>query len=195
MELEQKGKSETRDERVKAARRRDGLRWLVGILAVFILVGGGMFAFGRLKNTNKANDQGELGKAVPIMGREHIAFGAGHPQYNSNPPSSGWHYQSPAPKGFHEESVADETAIHNLEHGDIWLAFHPRIATSTKETIKALAVGKMIASPREANDFDISLVSWGRVDSFNIGADGVIDVARIGAFSDRYRNTGPERVF
>src|SRR3989344_6898821 len=62
------------------------------------------------------------------QGQEHIAIGSSHPKYDSNPPSSGWHYADPAKAGFYETPLPDEQIIHNLEHGEIWIAYHPRVS-------------------------------------------------------------------
>lgn len=183
-----------RQERIEAARRRDAGKWIFGALFVLLLMAGTMYAVVRVKERAPGALVTDQSIAIPIINREHITVGAEHSPYNSNPPTSGWHYGNPAPKGFHETSVPDEAAVHNLEHGDIWVAYHPRIATSTKESLRALAVGKVFASPREQNEFDISLVAWGRLDSFNVEGEG-IDIARVTAFVERYRNMGPEKVF
>ena len=37
--------------------------------------------------------------------------------YSSYPPTSGTHWLTPQTWGFHSEPVADEYAVHNLEHG------------------------------------------------------------------------------
>ena len=138
----------------------------------------------------------ELGTAYDIQGQEHIAFGAEHPVYNSNPPSSGWHYAEPAVSGFYDigEIVSDEQAIHNLEHGDVWIAYHPRISDANREELRTLAAPKVLITPREANEFDISLVAWGRVYSFNIEVTTGLDLSQAKEFIKRYLNKGPEKV-
>ena len=44
-------------------------------------------------------------------------------KYNSFPPSSGPHYQSPAPWGIYTESVKQPILVHNLEHGGIIIQY------------------------------------------------------------------------
>ena len=135
----------------------------------------------------------DLSTAYPIVGQEHIQVGASHPPYNSNPPTSGWHYANPAPTDFYDAPLPDETLVHNLEHGDIWIAYHPRISDSTKESLKKFLAPRIIIAPWEQNEFDISLVAWGRLDSFNI-EENAFPEARTRDFIKRYTNKGPEKL-
>ncbi|MCH7756764.1 DUF3105 domain-containing protein [Patescibacteria group bacterium] len=140
--------------------------------------------------------QGEdVSQAFKIQGREHIAVGEEHPPYSSNPPSSGWHYGQTVQAGFYDvgETVPDENVIHNLEHGDIWVAYLPIISEEARGKLREFAAGKVIITPRETNDFDVALVAWGRVDSFNL-EEGGVQGQRIEDFITRYANRGPERV-
>src|SRR3990167_4512427 len=61
-----------------------------------------------------------VGQEFENQGQAHIKNGESHPPYNSNPPTSGWHYVLPANWGVYAKPLADEQAIHNLEHGGIW---------------------------------------------------------------------------
>jgi len=135
----------------------------------------------------------DYSKAFPIMGRDHIPVSSPRPAYNSNPPSSGPHYGDPAREGFYETPLPDQQLVHNLEHGDIWIAFHPRVSTDVKTYLRSLAGGKTIVTVRKENEFDMSLVAWGRVDGFNL-QNGVIPEGRISDFIKRYIDRGPEKV-
>ena len=42
-------------------------------------------------------------RAVEIQSRDHIAVGAEHLVYNSNPPTGGWHYAQPAQTGIYDK--------------------------------------------------------------------------------------------
>lgn len=129
----------------------------------------------------------------PILNREHIEVGDEFGAYNSNPPSSGLHYELTSRKGFHEEPVPDQYVIHNLEHGDVWIAYHPRMSEDAKDALRKFGFSKIIITPREANETDIALVAWGRVDAFDL-EDGSLPEERIRDFIKRYRNKGPEKM-
>ena len=109
------------------------------------------------------------GTAFPILGRDHIPVGTFHPEYNSNPPTSGWHYAGPADWGFYDEELPDEQLVHSLEHGGIWISYKD-IDEETKGKLKELGgryPKSVITTPRAKNDAKIVLASWGRLQKFD----------------------------
>ena len=52
-------------------------------------------------------------------GRNHFPPGQTYDDYNSNPPTSGPHASVPAPPGISDLPVPKETAVHNMEHGQV----------------------------------------------------------------------------
>lgn len=130
------------------------------------------------------------------QGQTHIQEGAAHPEYNSNPPTSGWHRANPARLGFYDEELPDEALIHNLEHGEIWISYKPTVSDAVKEQLKEFLGPRVIITKREKNDTDIAIAAWTRLDAFNL-ENGVLTeekIARINAFVKRWQNRGPERV-
>ena len=104
------------------------------------------------------------GEPFPILGQEHISVGAPHPAYNSNPPTSGWHYTEEAAWGVHQDELPDEQLIHNLEHGGIWISYLG-VDDPTKSALEKIAKSqsKVVIEPRAKNDSPIILASWGRL--------------------------------
>lgn len=171
--------------RPRPGRGRGGL--IAALVGLFLLALFGWWLFSQVPKTE------DRSVAYEIQGQEHVAPGSGHPPYNSNPPSSGWHYPEPAAAGFYERELPDEQVVHNLEHGQIWIAYRPGIPDEAKRSLRGFAGGWVVVSPRPANDADIALVAWGRVDAWNLGG-GELDEARIRDFITRYRNKGPEKL-
>lgn len=163
--------------------------WVIIIFIILVLAAWGLTKAAQ----NTAPDGSDFSIFYPAQNREHVSVGAQHPAYISNPPSSGWHYGLTAKKQFYDEPVPDEYLIHNLEHGDVWIAYHPRIPQDIKDELKKFAFAKMNITPREANDTDIALVAWERVNKFNLEG-GTLPESRIRDFIKRYRNRGPERI-
>ncbi len=163
--------------------------WIIAILIILILAGWGLTKAAQ----STATEGPDLSTFYPAQNRAHITVGAEHPEYNSSPPSGGWHYGLTSRKGFFDKPIPDENAIHNLEHGDIWITYHPRISQEAKDALKKFAFAKILISPREANETDIALVAWERVDKFNLD-DGAFPEDRVRDFIKRYRNKGPEKI-
>jgi hypothetical protein len=53
------------------------------------------------------------------------------PLWNTNPPTSGPHYEIPAVWGAYSEPVNMAQLVHNLEHGGIYILYGPRVPAST----------------------------------------------------------------
>ncbi len=126
------------------------------------------------------------GKAVPIEGRDHVAQDTVPGPYNTNPPTSGSHYDTPAGPGFYEAgdplTQVDYPAgylVHSLEHGYIIFWYNCDVidanqCESLKNEIRAYiedsAVRKLIAFPWSGTESPLVLTSWGymkEMDKFN----------------------------
>lgn len=152
----------TKQERRELAMQKDRMRKIIWWIVVVLIVGGSGYGLYYLANQPEKPRPGE---SFPILGREHISIGASHPEYNSNPPTSGWHYAQPANWGVYQEELPDEQVIHNLEHGGIWISYKDT-DEKTKSDLEAISKrypGSIIVTPRSANDAKIFLASWGRL--------------------------------
>lgn len=188
----------TQRERIEGARRKK--LWGRVALAVIltILIVGTLFVARYYAAKEKASVPGTL---YPEVGREHISLSQNPPKpYNSNPPSSGAHYSSPANWGIYDYEVNDKIFIHNLEHGGVWISYHPGIPLPVVDELKGFVgenrASKLVMAPRSANDTDIAVVVWGRVFKFNLenGAlpGGALDQIRL--FYRTLKDHAPEYV-
>lgn len=128
------------------------------------------------------------GQPVPILGRRHVPFGT-KVAYNSSPPSSGPHWPKPADWGVYRSPLPDERAVHNLEHGGIWISYKG-VDGETRQQLEALAdkyPSAVVLSPRPRNDSKIALASWGRIEKLSS-----FDESRIVAFISANINKSPE---
>lgn len=131
-----------------------------------------------------------IGDTVEIQGRNHIAVGAEHDPYNSNPPTSGPHYEQPAPWNIYTQEIPDETLIHNLEHGGVWISYKPgKVDKTTIDRLGQISkpYTKTIMTPRNANDSAIALVSWGKILKLES-----LDEKKVKAFIELNRFKAPE---
>lgn len=177
---------ETRREdqrRRERQRRRRATAITIGIaLATVAALGLGVWSKSRSRP----------GERVPGQGTTHIQMGQSHPAYNSNPPTSGWHLPQTVQWGLPRTEIPDEFAVHNLEHGGIWITYQdPRDGNLVKK-LEALASRyptKIIVSPRPTTDSAIAVVAWERLLKLH-----TYDETRIVEFIDAFRNRGPENV-
>jgi hypothetical protein len=149
------------------------------------------------------------GKEVAILGRTHVKVGT-KIKYNSNPPTSGEHYDTWTKSGVHSQQVEDGYLVHSLEHGYVIVSHN--CETKSQNNEKATSGGqldkncldfvsklkervksdswKLILIPRQNLDANFALTSWGRIDKFEI-KDASME--RVDNFIDSFRNTGPEK--
>lgn len=169
--------------------------FLIWFLIILIVVGGIYWFINRSRK--KIAERKIYAVQIVDQGRSHIDVGTSHPSYGSNPPTSGWHYASPARKGVYKEELADEQVVHNLEHGYIWISYRPDISLKIIKQLENFnGFGKKIViEPRKENDKAIALAAWNWLDKFDpASGDSLNDteLKRIGDFIDEYINQGPE---
>lgn len=169
--------------------------FLIWFLIILIVVGGIYWFINRSRK--KIAERKIYAVQIVDQGRSHIDVGTSHPSYGSNPPTSGWHYASPARKGVYKEELADERVVHNLEHGYIWISYRPDISLKIIKQLENFnGFGKKIViEPRKENDKVIALAAWNWLDKFDpASGDSLNDteLKRIGDFIDEYINQGPE---
>jgi hypothetical protein len=184
---EEKRRAESRKEMRRMIRRM--VPWVIAIVAAAALVWG-------IARWVKSQAPVAPDRSVeyPNQGQVHIEEGSPRPDYNSNPPTSGPHYAQPAKAQYYDHEVPDERLVHNLEHGEIWISYKPSLPQSAVDELKKLADGVFVViAPRAANETDIALAAWTRLDKFNL-ENGALDLVRIRDFILRYRDRGPEKV-
>lgn len=183
---EQKEK-ETQKQQAKNRVRKTG-RTIIYLAVLFLAVSG----IYKLVARKAVLPPGQFYEA---QSREHVAVGATHPVYNSNPPSGGWHYNAPAQTGIYDKELPDEQIIHNLEHGHIWFAYKPDLVPAQIEKLAEIVKdygSRIIMTPRAVNDSPIAIVAWQYV--YKLDAIDEVTEPQIRAFVAAYRNiAGPER--
>lgn len=181
-----KGKRREKREWASPKRGLSARLWLIAVGVLVLIIAGAAIFF--LAGTKEA----PTAKAYAIQGTQHIGEGESHPPYNSNPPTSGWHYGTAAPWGVHERELPDEQVVHNLEHGGIWISYHPSLDGVTAEKLREIVRryrSKVIMTPRTSNESKIALAAWGRLDTFDD-----FDEKRLLTFIRSFIDQGPEKV-
>jgi hypothetical protein len=83
-------------------------------------------------------------------------------KYNSFPPSSGPHYQTPAPWSIYPDPVQETILVHNLEHGGI-IVQYGKVDQSTVSKIQSFYSGDpygLVVAPYPKLGKRIALTAW-----------------------------------
>jgi hypothetical protein len=136
--------------------------------------------------------------------RQHTSSLDQRIEYSTNPPTSGRHYQEPAPDGAYGEAPQDEQLVHNLEHGRVIIWFKPSLPEEQRADLKALFDEdsyQMLLVPRANMPYQVAASAWnrdptpngtGRLMTCDRMSPDVFDALR--AFRDEHRSNGPEPV-
>jgi uncharacterized protein DUF3105 len=101
-------------------------------------------------------------QSFPGLEPKHLANPDANVTYNSFPPSSGPHYQQPAPWGIYEDPVKQTILVHNLEHGGIVLQYGD-VGEETVKDIQAFYQDDpngLVVAPYPKLGKKIALTAW-----------------------------------
>ena len=178
---------EARRRMQAAERRRKQLIW-GGAIALAVIALGALIWW-------LVHPEPSIGvQTAPIQGQVHLQRGQGHPEYNTTPPTSGWHYgDQVAPWGISAQPIPNEVQVHNLEHGGIGIQYDcangcPDVV-SKLETIARSYPSKVFLAPYPGIGHRIALTAWGKYLYMEDVNEPVIR-----KFIDDYKNKAPEQV-
>ena len=178
-----------------------GIVVLAAVLA-FVAFGGG----GNSSAVSGSKDCIE--HSYPGLAPQHLQNPDAKVNYNSFPPSSGPHYQQPAPWGLYPEPIKQTILVHNLEHGGI-IVQYGKVGEETVKDIESFyqddPYGLVVAPYPKLAD-KIALTAWnepryraeGDFNDVDPGKGYVLTCTKFdsGAFADfrdTYRNKAGER--
>ena len=121
-----------------------------------------------------------------ITDRAHTTDDVTYPQ---DPPAGGAHAPIWLACGVYDEPVRDENAVHDLEHGAVWITHDPDLSDDDRAVLAGQLPDNGIMSPREGLPSPVVVTVWGaqlRLDS--------ADDRRLGLFLEEYGDghTAPE---
>ena len=177
---------EKEQERVRRIRARQIKKFLTWFVVLGVLAG---LVYWAIIASKKAEEY-RPGEQVVVQSARHINVGDDHEPYNTNPPTSGAHGAAPN-WGVYQEEVPDENVVHSLEHGGIWISYkNLNEEDITKlENIARQFPNRTIVTPREANESNIAVASWGRLMKLDaVDEEVIIDYIR------KNTNRSPEQL-
>jgi len=190
-----------RSARVEAQRAREKARKRKKNVLLALLVIGALL-LGAFGVNAYLNGKGKVKKDTAAAGcvdkefkelnaSPHLEPSAPVPDYNSNPPTSGLHFDQTAPWGTSDETIEDRMLVHNLEHGG--LAIHYKDlpdddVDALVDFVEDTYEDGVIAHPNDQIKSTIAIAAWGHLrtcESYNQNA--------VRAFIKARCNKGPEK--
>ena len=182
-------KEKAKRERARAQARKRRLRalwWMIPAAVVLVAAVGVLVWY-----------VSRPGERVPSQGRDHIPVGTS-PQvdYNTDPPTSGPHYDPSARPGIYDEPMPDGYLVHSLEHGYVIISHNTEglpdsdaeeMVSQLEEIARSEDLWKLIVIPRPGMESRIALTAWQRIDTMD-----AVDERRIRRFISAWRDRGPE---
>jgi hypothetical protein len=150
---------------------------LIITAVVIVLLAVGVISYATLhkgsSSTNSGYTNPELADAKAINGviykpeanHNHVE---GNINYDSSPPVGGNHsqYWADCNGTVYPNAIANENAVHMLEHGAVWITYKPGLAADQVATLAKIVTdskntgGRMAMSPYPDLKTNISLQSW-----------------------------------
>lgn len=121
-----------------------------------------------------------------VADRAHTTDDVTYPQ---DPPAGGAHAPVWLACGVYDEPVREENAVHDLEHGTVWITHDPGLSAADVEVLADQLPDNGIMSPREGLPSPVVVTVWGA----QLRLDGADD-ERLGLFLQEYGDghTAPE---
>ena len=145
------------------------------------------------------------GEEIPIMADagDHVDEGTDPGPFNSDPPTSGKHYDQPLDAGFYDDAAPEVQydypegyLLHSLEHGYVIYWYNctgvdetecSKLKEQIQDSLADNRYTKLIAFPWASLDVPVALTTWGRMlrmDTF--------DARQAHKFVSANRNRAPE---
>ncbi len=104
------------------------------------------------------------------------------------PPVGGVHSGIWQNCGIYDQPIDAKNAVHSMEHGAVWITYHPDLPADEVQSLQELVRGQsyLLLSPYPDLSSDVVLTAWG----IQLETDSVTD-ERIAQFVNQYR-LGPQ---
>ena len=143
-------------------------------------------------------------QSFPSLGQAHIQAGDAHPPYNSNPPTSGWHWDTPQHEGVFTTQQVQEQILHNLEHGFVNVQYKdlngPEVQRLTDLARRDQHHLILAPYPGLPADVKVAMTAWTGPNGDLVRQVGKLQYCKgldenaVRAFISAYRDKGPELV-
>ncbi|HEU5318874.1 MAG TPA: DUF3105 domain-containing protein [Chloroflexota bacterium] len=107
---------------------------------------------------NAATGQLEV---IPVTDNRHIQGPISYPRV---PPAGGNHAPAWQNCGYYDSPIPTEQAVHSMEHGAVWITYHPNLPKDQVNALAQLARGQsfVLVSPFPNLEAPVIATAWGR---------------------------------
>ena len=178
-----------RRERVNAMRReqarqsrRRRLIWNAVIAGTVALLGAGLIALGLSGGSSHGTTAIKGVQSFSNLARNHVTTPV---KYAQNPPVGGNHNPAWLNCGIYTSPVPNENAVHDLEHGAVWITYRPDLPTQQVSQLTDLArsyTTYVTLSPYPGLPAPVVASAWGKQLRLQAASD-----PRLRKFLDVYR--------
>ena len=155
--LKQEEHRQEKEQQTKARKQRKGLLFSAAILLVLASAVVGYFIASQ-----------SMQFAVPEMASPHLGPGQTFTQYNTNPPTSGPHFEGHPEQKISGQPVPKEIQVHVLEHGGIMIQYNCKNCDDLIVKLGEIAkqYKDVYLAPYPDMDATIALTAWGKLAKF-----------------------------
>jgi hypothetical protein len=167
--MSKKGRAQTLDQRARleqlkreqAAQVRRRYLITAALVVPLVLVAGTLGVLS-LRNRTSATSSVIPGLVTYAgLARDHVTGAVSYPQ---TPPAGGQHSAVWQNCGVYSAPVANENAVHSLEHGAMWITYQPNLPADQLALVKSAVAGKPYAlvSPYPGLPSPVVATVWGQ---------------------------------
>lgn len=138
--------------------RRRTMTWVGAVVAILVIVGGGA-SWAVLANRPAQVSLGAV-KTYPVSRPGHVTTTVRYPQ---TPPVGGDHDPTWLNCGIYTAPVRNENAVHDLEHGAVWITYQPSLPATQVKALRELVGGQtyLTLSPYPGLPAPVVASAWG----------------------------------
>ena len=176
-----------------------GVVALVVVIAAIALAGGG----GKSGDAGVEAAMKSAGctlKTAAAKSRKHVTSLSAKIKYNTDPPSNGSHYFTPAIWDFYSMPANPIQVVHNEEHGGVILWWGNKVPQSTVGELRSFyneSPNGMVGTPLPRLGNKVAITAWtapaGGMGEGHAAVCPTFNEKAFSAFRDAYRGKGPER--
>jgi hypothetical protein len=170
------------------------------VIAVIMLVGGGGGSSSGESVASEMRAAGCTVQTAAAKSRKHVTSLDAKIKYNTDPPSNGSHYITPAIWDFYPTPANPIQVVHNEEHGGVILWWGDKVPASTVDKLRAFYSSSpdgMLGTPLASLGNKVAITAWTAPQGENGEGHAAVcptfDEKAFEAFRDAYRGKGPER--